>query len=196
MAEVRPRHRGGHRFFANLGLAAQGLLMQLGSEPLMENLAHNFLNAPEIVVEDVICRRAVRPCKSYLSERGPVTSARGPGRPRGGDCRANCPLKERVGMLAGYWTLCSALEAAGSAVPVMPWAAEIALGEMTGKDPPKTSADHPPATVSAVRGADRVAFETTLRQGETMATEATTVAVFLDGVLAPVRDGKRTGKRA
>jgi hypothetical protein len=66
---------------------------------------------------------------------------------------------------------------------------------MTGMDPSKTSLDHLPKTLSAVWEADRVAFETTLRQSETVPAEATTVAISLDGVLAPMRDGERSAKR-
>jgi hypothetical protein len=170
--------------------------MELERELLAEELARYDLNVPEIVVEDVTYRRALRARQTYMSACGPVTLERELYRPRGGDGRAICPLEERVGMVGGYWTPRSAREAVGLVAHVTPGEAETLLREMTGMDPSKTSLDHLPKTPSAVWEAGRVVFETTLRQGETIPAEATTVAVSLDGVLAPMRDGERTAKRA
>lgn len=196
VTEVQSQPAGSLGSFADFELAVRGLLMGLGREILAEELARYDVTVPEIVVEDVPYRRALRCRQTYMSACGPVTLERELYRPRGGDGRAICPLEERVGMIGGFWTPRAAREAASLVAHVTPGEAETLLRELTGMDPSKTSLDHLPKTLSAVWEADRVAFETTLRQGETIPVDATTVAISLDGVLAPMRDGERTAKRA
>ena len=43
--------------------------------------------------------------------------------------------------------------------------------------------------------AHRVPFEATLRQDESVPPEAVSIGVSLDGVMAPMKDGDRQGKR-
>jgi len=195
VTEVRSQPAGSQGSFADFELAVRSLLMELGRELLAEELVRYDVTVPEIVVENVTYRRALRCSQTYMSACGPVTLERELYCPRGGDGRAICPLEERVGMIGGFWTPRAAREAASLVAHVTPGEAETLLREMTGMDPSKTSLDRLPKTLSAVWETDRVAFETTLRQGETIPVEATTVAISLDGVLAPMRDGERAAKR-
>jgi len=195
ITEVRSQPAGSQGSFADFELAVRGQLMELGRELLAEELARYDLTVPEIVVEDVTYRRALRCRQTYMSACGPVTLERALYRPRGGDGRAICPLEERVGMIGGFWTPRAAQEASGLVAHVTPVEAETLLREMTGMDPSKTSLDHLAKTLSAVWETDREAFEARLRQGETIPAEATTVAISLDGVLAPMRDSARAAKR-
>jgi hypothetical protein len=195
VTEVRSQPAGSLGTFADFELAVRGLLMGLGREILAEELARYDVTAPEIEVEDVTYRRALRCRQTYMSACGPVTLERELYRPRGGDGRAICPLEERVGTVGGFWTPRAAREAANLVAHVTPGEAETLLREMTGMDPSKTSLDHLPKTLSAVWETNRVAFEATVRQGETIPVEATTVAISLDGVLAPMRDGEGAAKQ-
>jgi hypothetical protein len=98
-------------------------------------------------------------------------------------------------MIGGFWTPRAAQEASNLVAYVTPVEAEMLLREMTGMNPSKTSLDQVAKTLSAVWETDREAFEATLRQGETISAEATTVAISLDGMLVPMRDSERVAKR-
>ncbi|XYH94934.1 hypothetical protein ACMHYB_45045 [Sorangium sp. So ce1128] len=62
--------------------------------------------------------------------------------------------------------------------------------------PSKSSLDRLPKQLSGEWEAQRESFEKTVRAGDIVPVEAVTVAVSLDGVLVPMRDGGREEKRA
>ena len=61
--------------------------------------------------------------------------------------------------------------------------------------PSKSSLDRLPKQLSERWEAERERFEAALRKEETVPPEAVTVAVSLDGVMVPMKDGGRTQKR-
>ena len=61
--------------------------------------------------------------------------------------------------------------------------------------PSKSSLDRLPKQLSGRWEAERERFEAALRSEETVPSEAVTVAVSLDGVMVPMKDGARTQKR-
>jgi hypothetical protein len=67
------------------------------------------------------------------------------------------------------------------------------LGAMT---PSKSSLDRLPKALSALWEADRESFEERLRGGEKVPKAAHTIAVSLDGVFVPMKDGERQEKVA
>ncbi len=62
--------------------------------------------------------------------------------------------------------------------------------------PSKSSLDRLPKQLSSRWEANRAVFETALRDEEPVAEAATTLAVSLDGVMLPMKDGEREAKRA
>jgi hypothetical protein len=61
--------------------------------------------------------------------------------------------------------------------------------------PSKSTLDRLPKALSVHWEAQRPYFEATLRQQETIPEEAVSMAVSLDGVMAPMKDGNRQAKR-
>lgn len=61
--------------------------------------------------------------------------------------------------------------------------------------PSKSSLQRLPMDLQAQWEADRVTAECALQQGEHVPDEAVTVAISLDGVMAPMRDGSAKEKR-
>jgi hypothetical protein len=193
--DVRSHRVGTLGDFADFELAVRAQLMELGREIVAAELARYDLTVPEIVVAGVTYRRALRSRQTYMSACGPVSMERQLYCPRGGRGRAICPLEERVGMVGGFWTPRAAYEAAALVSEVTPGEVEGLLRELTGMTPSKTSLDRLPKTLSAVWEDRREILEANLRASETIPEEATMVAVSLDGVLAPMRDGDRAAKR-
>jgi hypothetical protein len=66
------------------------------------------------------------------------------------------------------------------------------LGNMT---PSKSTLDRLPKALSVHWETHRPHFEATLRHQETLPVEAVAMAVSLDGVMAPMKDGERHAKR-
>jgi hypothetical protein len=66
------------------------------------------------------------------------------------------------------------------------------LGNMT---PSKSTLDRLPKALNTHWEAQRVSFEAMLRQEESVPTEAVSIGVSLDGVMVPMTDGDRKGKR-
>lgn len=98
-------------------------------------------------------------------------------------------------MIEGYWTPLAATQATWAVSHVTPQeSAELfdLLGNMT---PSKSTLDRLPKGLSVPWEAKRPHFEATLRQQETIPEEAVSMAVSLDGVMAPMKDGKRQAKR-
>jgi hypothetical protein len=163
-------------------------------EALSDELARFDLDVPQVEVEGERYDRVLRCETTYNSAAGPVRVARSLYRsPSGG--RAICPLELRAGMIEGYWTPRAAKQATWAVAHLTPQeSAELfdLLGNMT---PSKSTLDRLPKALSGHWEAQRPLFEATLRTPEPVPEDAVSMAVSLDGVMAPMKDGQRQAKR-
>jgi hypothetical protein len=170
------------------------LFVMAEREALGHELARFDLDVPQVEVEEERYDRVLRCETTYNSAAGPVRVARSLYRsPRGG--RAICPLELHAGIIEGYWTPLAAKQAIWAVAHLTPQESEelfTLLGNMT---PSKSTLDRLPKALSVHWEAQRPHFEATLRQQETIPEEAVSMAVSLDGVMAPMRDGHRQAKR-
>jgi len=163
-------------------------------EALSHELARFDLDVPAVEVEGERYQRVLRCATTYTSAVGPVRVERSlyrgaPGLP------ALCPLELRAGLIEGTWTPWAAKQATWVVAHLTPKEGEdlfTLLGNMT---PSKSTLDRLPKALSGSWEAQRPHFEATLRQQEAIPTEAVTMAVSLDGVMAPMKDGQRQAKR-
>jgi hypothetical protein len=170
------------------------LFVMAEREALGHELARFDLDVPQVEVEGERYDRVLRCETTYNSAAGPVRVERSLYR-HGGGGRAICPLELRVGMIEGYWTPLAAKQASWAVAHLTPQeSAELfeLLGNMT---PSKSTLDRLPKALSRHWEANRPTFEATLRKQETIPEEAVSMAVSLDGVMAPMKDGKRQAKR-
>jgi hypothetical protein len=172
-----------HRFF----VAAE-------REALGHELARFDLDVPQVEVEGERYNRVLRCETTYNSAAGPVRVARSLYRSaRGGE--AICPLELDAGIIEGYWTSLAAKQATWAVSHLTPQeSAELfeLIGNMT---PSKSPLDRLPKALSAHWEANRPRFEGALRTQETVPPEAVSMAVSLDGVMVPMKEGKRQAKR-
>jgi len=163
-------------------------------EALGQELSRFDLDVPTIEVAGERYHRVLRCATTYNSAVGPVRVERSLyRRPHGG--HALCPLELRAGIIEGYWTPLAAKQATWVVAHLTPKeGAELfdLLGNMT---PSKSTLDRLPKALSVHWEAQRPHFEATLRQQEAIPTEAVAMAVSLDGVMAPMKDGERHAKR-
>jgi hypothetical protein len=163
-------------------------------EALGQELSRFDLDVPALEVDGERYHRVLRCATTYTSAVGPVRVARSLYRHPRGD-HAVCPLELRSGIIEGSWTPLAAKQATWVVAHLTPQeGAELfdLLGNMT---PSKSTLDRLPKALHVHWEAHRPRFEATLRQQEAIPPDAVAMAVSLDGVMAPMKDGQRHAKR-
>jgi hypothetical protein len=164
-------------------------------EGLAEELARLDVDLPAVTIEGEVYRQVVRCEETYTSAAGPVRVMRSLYRRLGEGERTLCPLELRAGIVEGRWTPLAARQAAFVVAHLTPQEGEDLFRELGNMSPSKSSLDRLPKQLSERWEAERERFEAALRTEETVPPEAVTVAVSLDGVMVPMKDGGRTQKR-
>jgi hypothetical protein len=166
------------------------------AEFVAEELARLDLDAPAVEIGGVLHRRVLRCPLTYMTAAGPVTVERTLYSTRQDGERAVAAMDRRAGIVEGYFTPLAAANAAWAVAHLTPGESETLFERMGGMNPSKSSLDRLPKALSARWENDRPDFEQRLRDGENVPPDAVVVAVSLDGVLVPMKDGQREEKRA
>ncbi len=125
---------------------------------------------------------------------GPVRVTRSLYRhPHGGP--AVCPLELRAGIIEGSWTPLAAKQATWVVAHLTLKEGEELFDLLGNMTPSKSTLDRLPKALHVHWEAHRPRFEATLRQQEAIPPAAVALAVSLDGVMAPMKDGQRHAKR-
>lgn len=164
-------------------------------EVLAEELARLDVDLPAVTIEGEVYRQVVRCEETYTSAAGPVRVMRSLYRRLGEGERTVCPLELQAGIVEGRWTPLAARQAAFVVAHLTPQEGEDLFRELGNMTPSKSSLDRLPKQLSERWEAERERFEAALRAEETVPPEAVTIAVSLDGVMVPMKDGARTQKR-
>jgi len=171
------------------------MFMAAEAEAIGEELERFDLDAPEVLIDGVPHRRVLRCPQTYLTASGAVSVMRSLYSTRQDGERAVCPMELGGGILEGFWTPRAAKQATWAVTHLTPQESEEMLVLLGGMSPSRSILDRLPKQLSERWEADRTAFEAQLRAGERVPQEAATVAVSLDGVMVPMKDGERRAKR-
>lgn len=164
-------------------------------EVLGEELGRWDVDLPTLEIDGQSYRRVLRSETAYLSAAGPVRVERNLyGRGLAGE-PALCPLELRAGIVEGYWTPRAARQAIWTVAQMTPGDAEKHFVELENRQPSRSSLDRLPKALNGRWEANRERFEAELRSQWEVPEGAVTVAVSLDGVRVPMRDGDRHKKR-
>jgi hypothetical protein len=168
---------------------------EVENEIKAEELARYDVNVREIYVGGKVFRKCLeQEKKRYMTSSGPVFVERNLYRPQGGG-KSICPLELRAGIVGGLYT------------PVMARQVTYLMGNMTAAEtsklfdelnidgPSSSSCDRLPKFISEKWEKYREEWENALREQETVPAEATVVAVSLDGVMVPDKDGQQEAKK-
>lgn len=166
-----------------------GLERDLTAE-IME--AHD-VDAAAIEVEGQAHRRVIRAAQTYTTLAGDVVVDRWLYRDRDDDT-VECisPLEKRLGIVGGFWTPNAAKTAFWVVSQMVPQKAAELFKRVGGMSPSKSSLDRLPKTLSDQWEAKREAYETALRDAIVIPKGTASVAVSLDGVMAPIDGGTPT----
>ncbi len=163
-------------------------------EALSQELSRVDLDVPVVEVDGERCQRVLRCATTYSSAVGPVRVTRSLYRhPQGG--AALCPLELRAGLIEGAWTPLAAKHATWVVAHLTPKEGEELFDLLGNMTPSKSTLDRLPKALHGHWEAQRPRFEATLRHQEEIPPEAVAMAVSLDGVMAPMKDGQRHAKR-
>jgi len=172
-------------------------IMGVERELLGEELARGDIDSEAVEVGGVEYRRAVRSIGRYQTAAGEVCVERTLYRrlkngERGSSFAA---LDSSMGIIDGRWTPMAAKQSAWLVAQMTPAASAELLERMGNMTPSKSSLERLPKTLQADWTNRELVVEAELRKSEHVPDNAATVAVSLDGVMAPMRDGDASEKR-
>lgn len=163
------------------------LIMALECELVEEELSRYDVSAPEIEVAGMVYAVGLSSPETYLAAAGLVTVERHLYHSQAGSGKSICPLEVRVGILGGYFTPQAARQGAFVMAHLTGGESEAVFGEIGNMRPSRSSLDRLPKDLSPHWEQHRVEWEAKLRQMETIANTAKTMALSVDGVMAPIR---------
>jgi hypothetical protein len=176
-------------------------IMSLERECVAEELAHYDVTAARIEVGGVGYQPVLQAPETYLSAAGPVRVERHLYRPAGRNAKSICPLELRAGIINGYWTPRAARHGAFVMAQLPAGPAEALFQELGAMQPSRSTLDRLPRTLAAHWEAQRADWEAAVQRQETVPAEASTLAISVDGVMAPLKPqaperAARAAKRA
>jgi hypothetical protein len=163
-------------------------------EVLAEGLERFDVDVPYVHIDGRRHHRVLRASETYTSAVGAVRVMRT--LYRAGQGKSVVPLELRAGIVEGHWTPLAARQASYLVAQLTPQECAETLRELGNMAPSKSSLDRLPKGLSGRWEADREHYETVLRERLSVPTEAVSLAVSLDGVMVPMKDGAREAKRA
>ena len=164
-------------------------------EVLGRELERFDINVPAVIIDDIVHTQVLRGTASYLTRAGVVSVERSLYRAAGEDFSV-CPMELRAGIVEGYWTPWAAMLAVWAVAHLTPAEAEELFDRVVGMTPSRSSLDRLPRAVNLRWEDQRQVFERAIRAVEAVPQEAASVAVSLDGIMVPMKDGERQEKRA
>lgn len=174
-------------------------LREVAREALAEELRRADVDIDSVLIEGIVHRRVLRGTETYETSMGPVTVERTLYKDRTDpDARAIAAVDARLGIISGFWTPEAAKQAAWVVSQMTPALSEELFKRVGNMRPSKSSLDRLPKVLDERWEGDRGAFETELRTVTEIPEETRSIAVSLDGVLIPMKDGQavRTRSRA
>lgn len=183
--------------FAQFERDVHARLMEVERDLVREELEKADIDRESVMIEGVLCRRVLRSTQTYQTAAGPVVVERTLYKDRTDpEMGSLAALDARVGIIDGRWTPLAAEQATWIVSQMTPRVAEEALARMGNMTPSKSSLDRLPKELGARWESDREAFEEKLREAIEIPAGTTTVAVSLDGVLAPMSNTDPVGTRS
>jgi hypothetical protein len=163
-------------------------VMGLERELLAAEIASSDVDAEAILIAGKVHRRVLRSPQTYVTAAGDVVVERWLYKDRTDEeSHAVSPLEARLGIL-DFWTPRAAKQALWVVSQLVPTKAAELFEKVGNMTPSRSSLGRLPRKLSARWEADRERFEVTLREAMVIPEEAVSVAVSLDGVLAPMEE--------
>ena len=179
--------------FENYESEVHALFAQAEREVLANDLPSLDVDAPTIEINGTCYHRALRSFATYQTAVGPIRVQRT--LYRHGKEACIVPMELRAGIIGGYWTPRSAKQAIWMVAQMPPSEVKSLLDLMGNMNPSESTLTRLPKKFNEQWEQHREPFECILRESIKVPEGAVTVAASLDGVMLPMKDGKRQEKR-
>lgn len=181
----------GARDFYEFEKALHAKLMEAEREVLAGVMAASDVDADAIEIEGRVHRRVLRSAQTYMTAAGPVAVERWLYKDRREpEAHALAALDLKLGIVEGFWTQRAAEQASWVVTQMVPQKAEDLFERVGNMEPSKSSLDRLPKALGERWEAERDKYEQVLREAIVVPEGASTVAVSLDGVMAPIDGGQ------
>jgi hypothetical protein len=180
----------GAREFYDFEKELHARLMEAEREIIGGVMAASDVDADAIEIEGRVHRRVLRSAQTYMTAAGPVNVERWLYKDRRDPtAHALAALDLKLGIVEGFWTTRAAEQASWVVTQMTPQKAEDLFGRVGNMEPSKSSLDRLPKALGERWEAEREKYEQVLREAIVVPEEAYSIALSIDGVLAPIDGG-------
>lgn len=180
----------GARDFYDFEKELHARLMEAEREIVGGVMSASDVDADAIEIAGRLHRRVLRSTQTYMTAAGPVSVERWLYKDRRDPtAHALAALDLRLGIVDGFWTTRAAEQASWVVTQMTPQKAEALFARVGNMEPSKSSLDRLPKTLGERWEKDREKYEQVLREAIVVPEETHSIAVSIDGVLAPIDGG-------
>lgn len=184
------RAKTGPRDFYQFEKELHARLMEAEREIVGDVMKESDIDADVIEIEGVPHRRVLKSAETYMTAAGAVDVERWLYKDRRNpEAHAVAAMDLRLGIVEGFWTPRAAEQAAWVVTQMTPHKSEDLFERVGNMTPSKSSLDRLPKAIGDRWEAAREANEQALREAIVVPEGTQSLAVSLDGVLAPIDGG-------
>jgi len=184
------KSKTGPRSFADFERELHERVMEVEREIVAAEMTKLDVDVDAVVIAGKVHRRVLRQSHSYETAAGEVVVERTLYKDRADDeGRCVSPMELTIGVIGDFWTPRAAQQALWVVSQMTPQKSAELFERVGNMKPSKSSLDRLPKLVSERWEDDREEFERVLREGLEIPDGAESIAISLDGVLAPIDGG-------
>lgn len=182
----------GAREFYDFEKALHERMLQAEREVVADVMAASDVEADAIEIDGRVHRRVLRSRQTYMAACGEVEVERWLYKDRADPtAHALAAIDLRLGIVEGFWTQRAAHQASWVVTQMTPKSGEDLFERVGNMEPSKSSLDRLPKALGERWEAEREKYEHVLREAVVVPEGTHSIAVSIDGVLAPIDGGKR-----
>ena len=181
------KEKMGPHAFADFEKELHERMMEAERDIVAGEMARLDVDADAVVIDGKVHRRVLRQSQTYMTSAGEVVVERTLYKDRtDADGRCVSPMELTIGVIGDFWTPRAAQQALWVVTQMTPKKGEELFVRVGNMDPSKSSLDRLPKVFAERWEDDREGFEKMLRDGLEIPEGTVSIAVSLDGVLAPI----------
>lgn len=185
------KEKVGPKAFADFERDLHARVMEVERDVIAAEMVKLDVDADAVVIEGKVHRRVLRQSQTYMTSAGEVVVERTLYKDRSeGEGRCVSPMELSLGVMGDFWTPRAAQQALWVVAQMTPGKSEELFQRVGNMDPSKSSLDRLPKVLAERWEGNREGLEQALREGLQIPEGAVSIAVSIDGVLAPVEGGQ------
>lgn len=186
----RMKDKIGPQAFADFERELHQRFLEAERDVIADEMARFDVDVDAVLIDGKVHRRVLRQSQTYETSAGEVAVERTLYKDRSdADGRCVSPLELSLGVVGGFWTPRAAQQALWVVTQMTPQKGAELFERAGNMTPSKSSLQRLPAVVAEAWNADRESYERALREALVIPEGTVSIAVSLDGVLAPVDGG-------